>query len=86
MLGPDGKILSKYKTFLRECMLDEEDIKERNLDHFKEPGVNEQMTTLRFNHYQKKRIIKLGQIDVMIRNLNIGGRSPRTDFAGGNQK
>lgn len=71
MLGMDGRVAGKYKGFLRECMLDEEDIKERNLDHFKEPGVTEQMATLRYNHYQKKRIIKLGQIDIMIRNLNV---------------
>ena len=42
----------------------------RPLDSFKEPGVNDQVATLRFNHYQKKRILKLGQIDMMIRNLN----------------
>ena len=51
------------------------------MDHFKEPGVTEQMATLRYNHYQKKRIIKLGQIDIMIRNLNVQ-KSP-SGFGGG---
>ena len=26
MLGPDGRVQAKYKGFLRECMLDENDI------------------------------------------------------------
>ena len=26
MLGPDGRVQVKYKGFLRECMLDENDI------------------------------------------------------------
>lgn len=60
-------------------MLDEHDIQDRQLEFFQEPGVNDQMATLRYNHYQKKRILKLGQIDLMIRNLN----APKSPYRSG---
>jgi len=75
IVGPDGRVKDNFRSFMKQMMIDEYDIVDKQLKDFEEPGVTNSIARLRYNHYQKKRITKLMKIGEMLKRVgDPGGR------------
>jgi len=72
-VGPDGRVKENFRSFMKQMMVDEYDIIDKQLKDFEEPGVTNSIARLRYNHYQKKRITKLTKIGEMLKRVGDHG-------------
>jgi len=51
IVNQDGRVKDNFRVFMKQMMIDEHDIVDRQLKDFEDPGVTEPIIKLRYNHY-----------------------------------